>query len=94
MINRLVDPTSGVIEFADKPLTSYKMRDLVVGSRVCPTADRLVSNHDSGAKHCRDPRNEGLVAPKIRTATDELLTTVDLPPAEYRNRMPSELSEW
>ncbi len=28
MINRLVDPTSGVIEFADKPLTSYKMRDL------------------------------------------------------------------
>lgn len=63
MINRLVDPTSGVIEFADKPLTSYKMRDLR-WDLGCPAADRLVSNHDSGAKHCRDPRNEGLVAPK------------------------------
>ncbi len=35
MINRLVEPTSGTIKFAGKPLTDYQVRDLRWNLAMC-----------------------------------------------------------
>ncbi|MGV7507530.1 ABC transporter, partial [Mycobacterium kansasii] len=76
-------------EFADKPLTSYKMRDLRWDLGYVLQQIALFPTMTVAQNIAVIPEMKGWSRQKIRTATDELLTTVDLPPAEYRNRMPS-----
>lgn len=92
MINRLVEPTSGTIKFAGKPLTSYRVRDFRWNLGYVLQQIALFPTMTVAQNIAVIPEMKGWSRQKTRQATDKLLTMVDLPPAEYRDRMPSELS--
>ena len=92
MINRLVDPTAGVIKFAGKPLMAYKVRDSRWDLGYVLQQIALFPTMTVAQNIAVIPEMKGWSRQKIRTATDDLLAMVDLPPDEYRDRMPSELS--
>jgi osmoprotectant transport system ATP-binding protein len=92
MINRLVEPSSGsvLIDGVDAAsLAPYALR------RRIGYAFQAVGlfPHMSVAENVGvTPRLLGWPAPRIRERVDALLRRVELPPDEYRRRMPNELS--
>ena len=81
MINRLVDPTAGVIKFAGKPLMAYKVRDLRWDLGYVLQQIALFPTMTVAQNIAVIPEMKGWSRQKIRTATDDLLAMVDLPPA-------------
>ena len=92
MINRLIEPTSGVIEVNGRDVCAQDGVELrrsigyvIQGSGLFPhmtVADNIAVV----------PKLLGWPRERIRARVEELLELVNLPPAEYRSRLPRQLS--
>jgi len=92
MVNRLIEPDSGSIRIGGRD----------VGAEPAPLLRRRIGYcfqqiglfpHLSVAENVAvTPRLLGWPEPRIRARVDELLALVELPPATFRERAPSELS--
>ena len=92
MVNRLIEPDSGSIRIGGRD----------VGAEPAPLLRRRIGYcfqqiglfpHLSVAENVAvTPRLLGWPEPRIRARVDELLALVELPPAAFRERAPSELS--
>ena len=71
MINRLVDPTAGVIKFAGKPLMAYKVRDLRWDLGYVLQQIALFPTMTVARNIAVIPEMKEWSRQKIRTATDE-----------------------
>jgi osmoprotectant transport system ATP-binding protein len=92
MINRLIEPTSGTIYLGGQNILDINATDLrrQIG---------YVIQQIGLFPHMTVAKNIAIVPDllkwpedKIAARVDELLTLVDLPPEEYRNRYPSQMS--
>ena len=92
MINRLVEPTSGAIYLGDKNILDMDATELrrqigyviqQIGLFPHMTVAQNIAIVPELLKWPKD---------KIRERVDELLTLVELPPEEYRDRYPSQMS--
>jgi len=92
MVNRLIDPTSGRItidgqDVMDLPAVELRRRIGYVIQQV-----GLFPHQTIGENVAVVPGLLRWSRDRVRQRTDELLELVGLPPAEYRDRYPSELS--
>lgn len=92
MINGLVEPTDGDVYFKDKRIKDYPLQTLrwqigYVLQQIALFPTMTVKENIELI-----PEMLGWDKKKRRQRVDELLTEVDLAPATYRNRKPSELS--
>ncbi|KRN27939.1 ABC transporter ATP-binding protein [Lactobacillus selangorensis] len=92
MINELIQPTSGTIDFAGKPLSDYNVRDLRWNIGYVLQQIALFPNMTVGQNIALIPELKHWDKAKIAATVDDLLEQVELPPDKYRDRMPSELS--
>lgn len=92
MINRLIEPTDGNIYFNGKRLIDTDLRDLRWHIGYVLQQIALFPNMTVAQNIALIPQMKHWEKGKIRQAVDEMLTAVDLPPAQYRDRMPAELS--
>ncbi|MBE2223987.1 MAG: ABC transporter ATP-binding protein [Anaerolineae bacterium] len=92
MINRLVEPTAGAIYLGEQNILNMDATELrrqigyviqQIGLFPHMTVAKNIAIVPELLKWPKD---------KIETRIDELLTLVDLPPEEYRNRYPSQMS--
>ena len=92
MVNRLIEPTSGSIAIDGTDVTSLSVTDLrrTIGYVIQQTGlfphMRVKDNIAVVPKLLKWPKT------RIRKRVDELLDLVDLPPADYANRYPAQLS--
>lgn len=92
MINRLIDPSAGVVRFENDDVRH--LDPIVLRRRIGYVfQDVGLFPHMSIAENIAiTPRLLGWDAARRSARADELLERVQLPPAEYRNRFPAELS--
>lgn len=92
LINRLIDPSSGIVRFENEDIRDidpialrrsigYVFQDVGLFPHMTVAENIAIT-----------PRLLGWDGPRRKARADELLDLVQLPPAEYRNRFPSELS--
>ncbi len=92
MVNRLYEPTAGTIYLGD---TDIRQIDATTLRRQIGYVIQQIGlfPHMTVAENIAVvPRLLQWEPPRIAARVDELLTLVDLPPAEYRGRYPSQLS--
>ncbi len=92
LINRLIDPTDGIVRFESDDLRDVD--PVALRRRIGYVfQDVGLFPHMTLAENIAiTPRLLGWDEARRKARADELLELVQLPPAEYRDRMPSELS--
>lgn len=92
MINRLVEHDSGKILFAGEPIRRLRPEDLRRRMGYAIQSIGLFPHWTVERNIACVPRLLAWPAARIRDRVDELLTLLQLDPAEYRGRYPHELS--
>lgn len=92
MVNRLYEPTSGQIYIDDQNIRQIKATTLRQQIGYVIQQSGLFPHMTVAQNIAVVPKLLGWSRPKIQTRIDELLTLVELPPQEYRNRYPAQLS--
>ncbi|HEY4751832.1 MAG TPA: ABC transporter ATP-binding protein, partial [Candidatus Limnocylindrales bacterium] len=92
MVNRLVEPTRGVVRIDGADIASRNLTELRRGIGYVIQQVGLFPHQSIGDNIATVPRLLGWPAARRRERTDELLTLVGLDPGKYRARYPSELS--
>ena len=92
MINRLIHPTAGDIFIDGENIDELDPVKLRRRTGVRHTAGRPVSSYDYKTEHEIIERLEKRTQVKIAENTKRLMKMVDLDPAEYLDRYPSQLS--
>ena len=92
MVNRLLEPTDGNIYMDGKRIKDYDERELRLSTGYVLQAIALFPNLTVAENIALIPEMKGWTKEKIAQKTEELLAKVGLPVAEYRHRLPSELS--
>ena len=92
MVNRLYEPTSGAIYLDETDI--YQLNVTALRRQIGYVIQQIgLFPHMTVAHNIAVvPELLGWSRSKINSRVDELLALVDLPPAEYRNRYPSQLS--
>ncbi len=92
MINRLEPHDAGRILFDGQEIYTFKPRDLRLRMGYAIQSVGLFPHWTVARNIATVPQLLGWPAAKITARVDELLTLLDLPPAQYRQRFPHELS--
>jgi osmoprotectant transport system ATP-binding protein len=92
MVNRLYEPTSGHIYIDGRDIRQIKATALRQQIGYVIQQSGLFPHMTVAQNIAVVPKLLGWARPRIQSRIDELLTLVDLPPAEYRNRYPAQLS--
>jgi len=92
MVNRLIEPTGGRITIDGRDVMDLPAVELRRGIGYVIQQVGLFPHLTIGANAGVVPNLLGWDRARIRERTDELLELVGLPPAEYRDRYPTELS--
>ncbi|MCX2454566.1 ABC transporter ATP-binding protein [Lacticaseibacillus nasuensis] len=92
MINRLVTPNAGVIRMRGKAVTDYSLRELRWDIGYVLQQIALFPTMTVGQNIALIPEMKHWPKAQVKAAVDDLLTAVKLPPAEYRDRLPKQLS--
>ncbi|WP_125710661.1 ABC transporter ATP-binding protein [Lacticaseibacillus porcinae] len=92
MINRLIAPTSGTIQFKGQDITSYPIRELRWQIGYVLQQIALFPNMTVGQNIALIPELRHMPKAEVTNRVDELLDSVGLPPEQYRNRFPKALS--
>lgn len=92
LINRLYDPSDGVVSIDGVPSQSLPGPELRRHMGYVIQQGGLFPHYTVEQNVAIVPRLLGWEAPRIRARVDELLALVGLPPEEYRTRYPSQLS--
>jgi osmoprotectant transport system ATP-binding protein len=92
MINRLIDPSDGIIRFEDEDIRG--LDPIALRRRIGYVFQDIgLFPHMTLAENIAiTPRLLGWDDKRRRACADDLLRLVQLPPAEYRDRVPAELS--
>ena len=92
MVNRLIDPTGGRITIDDRDVMDLPAVELRRGIGYVIQQVGLFPHLTIGGNAAVVPSLLGWDRARIRERIDELLELVGLPPADYRDRYPTELS--
>ncbi|MES2945273.1 MAG: ABC transporter ATP-binding protein [Pseudomonadota bacterium] len=92
MINRMVEPDSGRIEVGGRDVSKIDAVELRRSIGYVIQQVGLFPHMTIGENIATVPKMLGWSASRITTRVDELLATVRMEPAMYRNRFPRELS--
>jgi osmoprotectant transport system ATP-binding protein len=92
MVNRLIEPTGGEIYLGDREVHQIAVTDLRRHIGYVIQQVGLFPHMTVAQNIAVVPKLLGWQRDRIARRTDELLTLVDLPPAEYRKRYPRQLS--
>lgn len=92
MINRLIDPMSGTIEFEGQDINKIPLHDLRSQIGYVLQQIALFPNMTVAENISLLPDLQKWPKDKQRKRVDDLLLGVGLPPEDYRKRMPSDLS--
>ncbi|MGC6769783.1 ABC transporter ATP-binding protein [Enterococcus sp. LJL128] len=92
MLNRLIEPTDGNIYFEGKRLIDYDLRELRLRIGYVLQQIALFPNMTVAENIELIPELKAWKKEERRQRTKELLEKVGLPPEEYMNRKPAELS--
>jgi osmoprotectant transport system ATP-binding protein len=92
MINRMVEHDRGRIVFAGQEIRSFKPEDLRRRMGYTIQSIGLFPHWNVARNIAAVPELLGWPAARIGARVDELLTLLDLDPAQYRKRFPSQLS--
>ncbi len=92
MVNRLIEPTDGRITIDGRDVMGLRAVELRRGIGYVIQQVGLFPHLTIGANAGVVPNLLGWDRARVRERTDELLELVGLPPAEYRDRYPTELS--
>lgn len=92
MINRLIDPTSGRVEVDGKDVSTMDPVQLRRGIGYVIQGSGLFPHMTVAENVGVVPRALGWPADRIERRVDELLKVVNLPPDEFRGRLPRQLS--
>ena len=92
MINRLVEHDSGMILFAGEEIRSFRPEAIRRRMGYAIQSIGLFPHWSVARNIATVPELLGWPAPRIAARVDELLTLLDLDPALYRQRYPSQLS--
>lgn len=92
MINRLVEHDSGRILLADKPIRDYPIQDLRRRMGYAIQSIGLFPHWTVAQNIATVPSLLKWPQSKISARVDELLTLLELEPAQFRNRYPHQLS--
>jgi len=92
MINRLIEPSSGVIRLQGEDVTRADPDDLRLRMGYVIQQVGLFPHHTIGGNIAAVPRLLGWSRQRIADRLDELLHLVGMDPAIYRDRYPKELS--
>jgi osmoprotectant transport system ATP-binding protein len=92
MINRLIEPSSGVIRVDGQDTARLDPIELRQGMGYVIQEIGLFPHMTIAENIATVPRERGWTSEKIRPRVDELLFLVGLDPGEFRDRMPASLS--
>jgi osmoprotectant transport system ATP-binding protein len=92
MVNRLIEPTSGRILIDGEDASKRELTDLRRSIGYVIQQIGLFPHQTIGENVATVPRLLGWSASRQRERSEELLATVGLDPAKYRDRFPSQLS--
>jgi osmoprotectant transport system ATP-binding protein len=92
MVNRLYEPTSGQITIDGQDIRQLKVTTLRQQIGYVIQQSGLFPHMTVAQNIGVVPKLLGWPRPRIQSRVDELLTLVDLPPQEYRQRYPAQLS--
>lgn len=92
MVNRLYEPTSGTIYLDGADIRQLKATRLRQQIGYVIQQSGLFPHMTVAQNIAVVPKLLGWPRPRIQARVDELLTLVQLPPQEYRNRYPAQLS--
>jgi osmoprotectant transport system ATP-binding protein len=92
MINRMIEHDRGRIVFAGQEIRSFKPEDLRRRMGYAIQSIGLFPHWNVARNIAAVPELLGWPAARIGARVDELLTLLDLDPAQYRKRFPSQLS--
>ena len=92
MINRLIEPTEGMICIDGRDTRTYAVDDLRRSIGYVIQQVGLFPHHTVAENVATVPRLLGWAKPRIRARVEELLDLVGLPAADYARRLPAELS--
>ncbi len=92
MINRLVEPTSGIVRIKGRDTRDFVAHELRREIGYAIQGHGLFPHRTVGQNIATVPRLVGWDNGKIAARVDELLTLFQLDPAQFRDRLPSELS--
>lgn len=92
MVNRLYEPTEGTIYLDGKDIRQIPATTLRQQIGYVIQQSGLFPHMTVAQNVAVVPKLLGWARPKIQARIDELLTLVELPPKEYRNRYPAQLS--
>jgi osmoprotectant transport system ATP-binding protein len=92
MVNRLYEPSSGQITIDGQDIRQLKVTTLRQRIGYVIQQSGLFPHMTVAQNIGVVPKLLGWPRPQIQTRVDELLTLVDLPPQEYRQRYPAQLS--
>jgi osmoprotectant transport system ATP-binding protein len=92
MINRLVEPTSGVVRIKGRDTREFVAHELRREIGYAIQGHGLFPHRTVGQNIATVPRLVGWDNARIAARVDELLTLFQLDPAQFRDRLPSELS--
>lgn len=92
MINRLIEPTSGVVKLEGADVAGLAPHELRRRIGYAFQAIGLFPHLTVGENIAITPRLLGWDASRIAARVDDLLARVDLEPAKFRGRFPHELS--
>lgn len=92
MVNRLYEPTSGHIYIDDREIHQFKATTLRQRIGYVIQQSGLFPHMTVAQNIAVVPKLLGWSRSTIQARIDELLTLVELPPQEYRNRYPAQLS--
>ena len=92
MVNRIYEPTSGQIYLDGQEIRQLKLTTLRRQIGYVIQQSGLFPHMTVAQNIAVVPKLLGWERPRIQARIDELLSLVDLPPAEYRKRYPAQLS--
>ena len=92
MINRLLEPTDGIIYMDEKRIKDYDERELRLSTGYVLQAIALFPNLTVAENIALIPEMKGWTKEQITSKTVELLEKVGLPASDYADRKPHELS--
>jgi osmoprotectant transport system ATP-binding protein len=92
MVNRLEPHDAGRILFDGQEINTFKPRDLRLRMGYAIQSVGLFPHWTVARNIATVPKLLGWSVKKVDARVDELLTLLDLPPAQYRQRLPHELS--
>ena len=92
MINRLVEPSTGLVRINGEPNTALPAQELRRGIGYAIQGNGLFPHRTVAENIATVPRLLGWDRARIRARVDALLDLFDLDPALYRDRMPQALS--